>query len=243
MKYLYLLTLCGLTSCMQLGQKIAATHPNSTIRTPSSIPEAVGQVVEVKRTVDAYGDQKRQQTQEAKEAQYAAIQEREQLQAGYTEMRTNYLTLREELNALKTQLTDLRQENGNLRSQLATLNVQVENLKSNEVLLRQTLIVLTDRPKEQPTVTPKPAPVKPVEPVVSMGEVEVTDSPVTRQSSGSSSSRKASVYSYSSPSTSYTPRAAPVRRAQQVYHLGPRGGCYYWTNSGRKEYVDRSLCH
>lgn len=29
----------------------------------------------------------------------------------------------------------------------------------------------------------------------------------------------------------------------QVYHLGPRGGCYYYTGSGRKEYVDRSLCH
>lgn len=26
------------------------------------------------------------------------------------------------------------------------------------------------------------------------------------------------------------------------YHLGPRGGCYYYGGTGRKVYVDRSLC-
>lgn len=26
------------------------------------------------------------------------------------------------------------------------------------------------------------------------------------------------------------------------YQRGPRGGCYFYTSSGRKEYVDRSLC-
>lgn len=31
--------------------------------------------------------------------------------------------------------------------------------------------------------------------------------------------------------------------ASRGYHLGPRGGCYYYTGSGRKQYVDRSLCH
>jgi hypothetical protein len=30
--------------------------------------------------------------------------------------------------------------------------------------------------------------------------------------------------------------------AGRVYHTGPRGGCYYYTGSGRKEYVDRSNC-
>jgi hypothetical protein len=28
----------------------------------------------------------------------------------------------------------------------------------------------------------------------------------------------------------------------RVYHTGPRGGCYYYTGSGRKQYVDRSNC-
>lgn len=27
------------------------------------------------------------------------------------------------------------------------------------------------------------------------------------------------------------------------YHTGPRGGCYYYSGSGRKQYVDRSYCH
>jgi uncharacterized protein YgiM (DUF1202 family) len=27
------------------------------------------------------------------------------------------------------------------------------------------------------------------------------------------------------------------------YHLGPRGGCYYYTGSGNKQYVPRSNCH
>lgn len=28
----------------------------------------------------------------------------------------------------------------------------------------------------------------------------------------------------------------------RVYYTGKRGGCYYLNSSGRKEYVDRSLC-
>ena len=31
--------------------------------------------------------------------------------------------------------------------------------------------------------------------------------------------------------------------ASRQYIRGPRGGCYYITGSGRKQYVDRSLCH
>lgn len=30
--------------------------------------------------------------------------------------------------------------------------------------------------------------------------------------------------------------------AEAQYHLGPRGGCYTLSTSGRKQYVDRSLC-
>src|ERR1041384_2271485 len=29
---------------------------------------------------------------------------------------------------------------------------------------------------------------------------------------------------------------------ERVYHTGPRGGCYYVTSSGEKQYVDRSMC-
>lgn len=38
---------------------------------------------------------------------------------------------------------------------------------------------------------------------------------------------------------------APVAETRDVapgYHLGPRGGCYTYTRSGNKRYVDRSYC-
>ena len=42
-------------------------------------------------------------------------------------------------------------------------------------------------------------------------------------------------------------RDPAVRRAastpkEREYHRGPRGGCYTYTESGNKRYVDRSLC-
>lgn len=35
----------------------------------------------------------------------------------------------------------------------------------------------------------------------------------------------------------------PPTRSGRVYILGPRGGCYYYSASGNKVYVDRGLCH
>lgn len=46
-------------------------------------------------------------------------------------------------------------------------------------------------------------------------------------------------YNFLRKSHSYYP---PVRVSSQYYIRGPRGGCYYLTASGRKQYVDRSLC-
>jgi hypothetical protein len=44
-------------------------------------------------------------------------------------------------------------------------------------------------------------------------------------------------------STSDGSRSTPRRTRSSGYHTGPRGGCYYYTDSGRKEYVPRSYCH
>lgn len=52
-----------------------------------------------------------------------------------------------------------------------------------------------------------------------------------------SQSRSTAPATSSSPSRSYRP--ATYRK----YIRGPRGGCYYLTASGNKEYVDRGLCH
>lgn len=52
------------------------------------------------------------------------------------------------------------------------------------------------------------------------------------------------------PSTPSVPRresspeiTAPTTSADRGYIRGPRGGCYYFSGSGRKVYVDRSLCN
>jgi uncharacterized protein YgiM (DUF1202 family) len=50
--------------------------------------------------------------------------------------------------------------------------------------------------------------------------------------------------------TSSTPQSLTSSRGRRRssaesrrYHRGLRGGCYFYTSSGRKEYVDRSLCN
>lgn len=37
--------------------------------------------------------------------------------------------------------------------------------------------------------------------------------------------------------------SAPAGRTARTYYVGPRGGCYYLSDSGRKVYVDHSYCN
>lgn len=64
-------------------------------------------------------------------------------------------------------------------------------------------------------------------------------SPTRRTATRSTTPRRAT--SRASQST----RRASSRRSSassRVYHTGPRGGCYYYSASGRKNYVDHSWC-
>jgi predicted amidophosphoribosyltransferase len=38
-------------------------------------------------------------------------------------------------------------------------------------------------------------------------------------------------------------RVAVSRASSRGYYLGPRGGCYTYSASGRKRYVDHSYCY
>ena len=38
-------------------------------------------------------------------------------------------------------------------------------------------------------------------------------------------------------------RAAGREQAERQYYTGPRGGCYTYSASGKKRYVDRSFCN
>lgn len=58
----------------------------------------------------------------------------------------------------------------------------------------------------------------------------------SRSRSSSAKSRRSG-----SPSSSGTRRRSSA--ADRGYYTGPRGGCYTYTSSGRKRYVDRSYCN
>ena len=62
-------------------------------------------------------------------------------------------------------------------------------------------------------------------------------SPSKPETTGSAQ-RDATGGSQSAPSGSET----KVVKGNRTYIKGPKGGCYYVTASGRKEYVDRSMC-
>jgi hypothetical protein len=44
------------------------------------------------------------------------------------------------------------------------------------------------------------------------------------------------------PAPAPTPGETKVVKGNRTYVKGPKGGCYYVTSSGRKEYVDRAMC-
>ncbi len=58
-------------------------------------------------------------------------------------------------------------------------------------------------------------------------------------------------YTYGSASESSGGKTSPAKKTTnsrktasgRVYHTGPRGGCYYYSASGSKVYVDRSYCN
>lgn len=48
---------------------------------------------------------------------------------------------------------------------------------------------------------------------------------------------------YGTASALPTQKPKPKRRpAEQHYHVGPRGGCYYFSKGGKKVYIDHSYC-
>ncbi|HEX6370282.1 MAG TPA: hypothetical protein VF006_15285 [Longimicrobium sp.] len=49
-------------------------------------------------------------------------------------------------------------------------------------------------------------------------------------------------YAPQTPGGDAAARRATSSGASRGYHVGPRGGCYTYSSSGRKRYVDRSYC-
>lgn len=256
MKTLYIISLTLLAGCTQLGQRVAyGPNYRQVITAPKTPTEAVQEAIQVKKEVDQYGKDVKGQARPEKEDKYAAIQEKENLQAKYIEMHNNYVMLREELTDLKTKNAELHNDNNRLAIALSSSDRQIEALKTTQSRLSDSFTDLSGRLTTIESIRIS-------KPTVAMGEVEsptktsVSSVPAPSHGvvnlgsmvvDGNTSVRKAqngtvSVYSGSS-HTTYTPRATYTPRSSHQYHLGPRGGCYYYTGSGRKEYVDRSLCH
>ena len=66
----------------------------------------------------------------------------------------------------------------------------------------------------------------------------------TQTGSGAQGRTKAQPPANNAPPVSSTsvPAETKVVKGNRTYVKGPKGGCYYVTASGRKEYVDRSMC-
>lgn len=127
-----------------------------------------------------------------------------------------------------------------------SLQAQIDQMRMENQTLRAELAQM---PSPTSSVQPAPAPVKPVP--VPPPAIKVTP-PLSNYSPSPSSSQK----TYSSSGTTYQSAAPQASyKASSIvpstssyssgsgYYRGPRGGCYTYSSSGRKRYVDRSLCN
>ena len=125
----------------------------------------------------------------------------------------------------------------------SSLQAQIDQMRMENQTLRAELAQV---PSPTSSVQPAPAPVKPVP--APPPAIKVTP-PLSNDSPSPSSSQK----TYSSSGTTYQPQTSykapsivPSTRSYSTgnwYYRGPRGGCYTYSSSGRKRYVDRSLCN
>jgi hypothetical protein len=94
--------------------------------------------------------------------------------------------------------------------------------------------------RSSPSPTPSPTPKPKIKSSARRSQSIDKDYPLL-------STEKAPFPDIPSDALSPDPRLAPVPRESRVnssrnYILGPRGGCYYYSSSGRKVYVDHSFC-
>jgi len=127
--------------------------------------------------------------------------------------------------SLQTQIDQMRMENQALRAQLAQMPPPATPVQPASVPVK-------------PTPTPPPA-IK-VTPPLSNYSPSPSPSQETYSPSGTT-------YQPAVPRTSYkAPSVVPSSGSYSTgsgYYRGPRGGCYTYSSSGRKRYVDRSMCN
>jgi len=129
-----------------------------------------------------------------------------------------------------------------------SLQAQIDQMRMENQTLRAELAQMPP-PSSSIQLVPSPAPVKPVP--VPPPAIKVTP-PLSNYSPSPSSSQQTysssgTTYQPAVPQTTYkAPSIVPSTRSYSTgsgYYRGPRGGCYTYSSSGRKRYVDRSLCN
>ena len=177
-----------------------------------------------------------------KEDRYTAIQQQDSRQESLMELKLAIKNLQGQIEPIKAINAQISRDNTHLSLRLSKNEQELEELKKvnqNLVLLSEVLADRVSTLEKTPIKTSqvKPATNTPVE-TVNFGEMTVIDgSSVRKTTSGAVSVQSGSTH------TTYTPRSTYTPKASQRYFTGPRGGCFYYTASGRKEYVSRTLCN
>lgn len=123
---------------------------------------------------------------------------------------------------------NIQQLNSRLSEQFSQIKEQeriiAKQQQTIDSLNRRTQTLMDDLIRTSNSLDSKSKPQKRANSVVNFGSVTVSGN--------------------EDPKRTYSSDTRKIRATQgHLYHTGPRGGCYYLTASGRKQYVDRSLCN
>ncbi|WP_080058331.1 hypothetical protein [Spirosoma aerolatum] len=181
-----------------------------------SITQSVQDAIQTTRTLNQTKKEITGQTQREREVKQKETQEREDMKLKLSELKGSYYDLDHRIELVENVNKQIDDENDRLYKRIYALEQETDRLKAENESYRRSFSELVER----------------------INRLEITST----QPSQPTQSEPSGVYSViSTPKSSshrtYTPKSS------QYYIRGPRGGCYYLTASGRKQYVDRSLCN
>jgi hypothetical protein len=131
-------------------------------------------------------------------------------------------------------------------SDCGSLQAQIDQIRMENQALRAQLAQMppTASPVQPASVPVKPVPTPPPAIKVTPPFSDYSPSPSPSQQTYSLSG---ATYQPAVSRTTYkAPSVVPSTQSYSTssgYYRGPRGGCYTYSSSGRKRYVDRSLCN
>lgn len=156
----------------------------------------------------------------------------------FVQLKGMYIDLKNNVERIDHYNSELTSENNKLYKRTSTLEAENERLKAENETFRRSLGEIAER-MNRFEITVVDAVSKPSEAIKPKSSKADALALVTKPETDLPSyvAPKYKQPSITRPKRSYTPKS------EQYYIRGPRGGCYYYTSSGRKEYVDRSLCN